>query len=228
MIIYPAIIITLLFIIFFIVLRRVILLDNPDAEPSIRIPKFHIPTSGIYRGVDRLRKIRELTSDRIHATKKEDPLENVPEQFEDFWKQSSEEDAESQISSLRPRPNKKLPTASIDPLERAEDLFKKKQFISAEKWYIEAAKNNPKNPKIYSRLAVIYLEANNLKDAQEALEESIKLDKTVASRYFNLSYIYFNQSKFKESADCARRAFNLEPENAKYKAWVEQLRKERF
>ena len=41
---------------------------------------------------------------------------------------------------------------------KADDLFSKKQFISAEKWYLEAVRNNPKNAKIYSRLGIIYIE----------------------------------------------------------------------
>lgn len=112
--------------------------------------------------------------------------------------------------------------------ERAEDLFKKKQYISAERWYLEAAKKDPKNPKIYSRLAVIYLEQNNFKDARDSLEESVKLDPTVASRFFNLSFIYNNEGDKKSAISNVRKALSLDPENQKYQKWLDELKSKPF
>lgn len=147
-----------------------------------------------------------------------------PSEFSDFWSnqdtvQESEESASAVLESS---------VKISEAMEKAEDLFKKGRYISAEKWFIEAAKENPKDAKIYARLGIIYLQQKNYSDAEEALKESLKLDKNIASRIFNLSYALWCQSKFKQASEYARRALRLEPENTKYKAWLEKLRSEGF
>ena len=107
---------------------------------------------------------------------------------------------------------------------KAEELFKKKQFISAEKWYIEAVQKNPKNPIIFSRLAVIYLEQKNYKDAIDSLNEAIKLNPGSAVNYFNLSFAYNEEGDKREAINSAKKAIRLDPKNSKYKKWLEQLR----
>ena len=107
---------------------------------------------------------------------------------------------------------------------KADDLFSKKQFISAEKWYLEAVRNNPKNAKIYSRLGIIYIEQKNYKDAIEALAEAIKLDDHVASRFFNLSFALNALGDKKLAIQQAKRAMRLEGSNKKYRKWFDELR----
>lgn len=153
----------------------------------------------------------------------EDGASVVPGEFGDFWSnQETVREPEETPVKLS------LDTKNSESMEKAEDLFKKGRYISAEKWFIEAAKENPKDARIYSRLGIIYLQQKNFSDAQEALKESIKIDESVASRFFNLSYACWCQSKFKEASNHARRALRLEPENSKYKAWLEKLRSEGF
>jgi tetratricopeptide (TPR) repeat protein len=132
-------------------------------------------------------------------------------------------------------PKRKVGEAEIDPtielepnFKKAEGLFKKKQYISAEKWFIEAAKTDPKNDVIYARLGVIYIEQKNYKDAVEALEEALKLGGGVASRYFNLSYAQNALGEGKEALVSARRAVKLEPRNEKYKKWLDELKSSPF
>lgn len=108
--------------------------------------------------------------------------------------------------------------------KKAEDLFAKKQYISAEKWFLEAVQKDPKNPKIYARLGIIYLEQKNYKDAIEALNESIRLESNVASRHFNLSYAYNLEGDRKNAFVHARRAFKIESANKKYRLWFDELR----
>lgn len=116
-----------------------------------------------------------------------------------------------------------------DPLmEKAEELFFKKQYISAEKWYLEVIKKDPRNPKIYSRLGLIYISQKNYKDAISCLEEANKLDPTVASRYFNLSFANNEEGNRKEALDSARKAIRLDPQNPKYKNWFNELRSRPF
>lgn len=116
-----------------------------------------------------------------------------------------------------------------DPLmEKAEELFFKKQYISAEKWYLEVVKKDPRNPKIYSRLGLIYISQKNYKDAISCLEEANKLDPTVASRYFNLSFAHNEEGSRKEALDSARKAIRIDPRNQKYKKWLNELRSRPF
>lgn len=131
--------------------------------------------------------------------------------------------------------NKRKNEAEVDPgdtiednLKRAEDLFRKKQYISAEKWYIEAAKVDPKNDVIYARLGVIYIEQKNYKDAVEALLEALALGPSVASRYFNLSFARNALGEKKEALNLAKRAVRIDPKNEKYKKWFDELRSSPF
>lgn len=120
-------------------------------------------------------------------------------------------------------------TQDLSPsFKKAESLFKKKQYISAEKWYIESVKEDPKNDMIYARLGVIYIEQGNFKDAKEALEESIKYDPSVASRYYNLSYAEFQLGDVKASVASARKALRLDPKSKKYKKWLEQIQRKPY
>ncbi len=121
------------------------------------------------------------------------------------------------------------PPVELEPnFKKAEELFRKKQYISAEKWFIEAAKADPKNDIIYARLGVIYIEQKNYKDAVESLKEALKLGRGVASRYFNLSYAQNALGEKKEALQLAKRAVRLEPKNEKYKKWLDELRSSPF
>lgn len=121
------------------------------------------------------------------------------------------------------------PPVELEPnFKKAEELFRKRQYISAEKWFIEAAKADPKNDIIYARLGVIYIEQKNYKDAVESLKEALKLGRGVASRYFNLSYAQNALGEKKEALQLAKRAVRLEPKNEKYKKWLDELRSSPF
>lgn len=143
--------------------------------------------------------------------------------------------SDDDFKNTKPNSKKKISEVEVDPLtelepnfKRAEELFKKRQFISAEKWFIEAAKADPKNDVIYARLGVIYIEQKNYKDAIEALEEALKLGEGVASRYFNLSYAQNALGKRKEALVPAKRAVRLDPKNEKYKKWLDELKSSSF
>jgi len=140
----------------------------------------------------------------------------------------SQGDKTSRVSFLVMEPEANLQRELEPNFQKAEDLFKKKQYISAEKWYIEAAKKDPKNPVIYARLGVIYLQQKNYKDAIEALSEAIKLDAGSASRYFNLSFALNAEGDKKAAILNARKALKFDPHNLKYRKWFEELRNKPF
>lgn len=138
--------------------------------------------------------------------------------------------SEADASSLKPAEYKfEEAEVSINKTEeenfiKAEDLFKKKQYISAEKWYIEAVKKNPKNAKIFSRLGVIYLEQRNFADAIESLKEAIRLDSESASAHFNLSYALNIEGDKRNAIESAKKAVRIDPNNQKYKKWLDSLK----
>ncbi len=113
-------------------------------------------------------------------------------------------------------------------LQKAEDLFKKKQYISAEKWYLEAVRVDPKNDLIYARLGVIYIEQKNYKDAVESLEESIRLGGNTSSRYFNISFAKNALGDRRDALNYAKRAVKTEPNNEKYRKWLNELKSSIF
>jgi len=118
---------------------------------------------------------------------------------------------------------------NTDPsLKKAEELFRKKQYISAEKWYLEAIKVDPRNDKIYSRLGIIYINQKNYSDAREALEEAIKINPGVASRHFNLSFVYNEEGEKREALNSAKKALRYDPNNKKYRHWADELRSRPF
>jgi len=134
------------------------------------------------------------------------------------------------LKKIRPSSEAEVDTKEeIEPnFEKAEELFRKNQYISAERWYIEAAKVSPKNDMIYARLGVIYIEQKNYKDAVEALKEAIRLGPEIASRYFNLSFAENALGNKKEALNLARRAVRADSKNDKYRKWLDELKSSPF
>jgi len=201
-IIYPSIIIVSLSVIFFLFWRKA----------------YQVETNQIS-----IEKRPVLDEDSSQDT-------GLPEQFGDFWStpESVEESDDEKDEAAARKPGAKLSPEISQLREKADDLFKKGQYISAEKWYIEAARETPKDAGIYSRLGIIYLQQKNFIDAEEAIKEAVKIDDKVASRFFNLSYACWCQSKFHDAINYAKRACRLDVRNSKYRAWLEKLRLEGF
>lgn len=193
MIIYPAIIILILLVCFFVVWRRA----------------YFVQANG---AIDESNQITD------ESARPKEP------------KGSSRSSAPpSKLLSLKKDEMEVFADNSQDPLmEKAEELFFKKQYISAEKWYLEVIKKEPRNPKIYSRLGLIYINQKNYKDAICCLEEASKIEPGVASRYFNLSFAQNEEGDRKSAIANARKAFRADSQNKKYKRWYDELRSRPF
>lgn len=169
--------------------------------------------------------------------KDDEPANPKDENFLNFWaKKEVDKPKEPNIETREPIERIEKIDNEVVEVEKkadpsflkAEELFKKKQYISAEKWYLESVKADPKNAKIYSRLGLIYIDQKNYKDAIESLEESVKLEPNVSSRFFNLSYVYDMEGDKKNAIANAKKALRIEPENEKYKNWLEHLKSRPF
>lgn len=109
--------------------------------------------------------------------------------------------------------------------DEAEAAFKKQDYRRAETLYLEAARENPKNVKIFNRLGAIYLEQREFNDAIEAFKTAVKYDDKVCSRYYNLALAYIGQKNYKEAVRALKKAIELSPENKKYQQVLEQIEK---
>lgn len=108
---------------------------------------------------------------------------------------------------------------------RGERLFFEKKYLSAEKWFLEAVRLDPHDPKIYSRLGTIYLAIKNYKDAKEAFLNAIKLEADVPARHFNLALALHQLSDQEGALRAIEKALEFKNEDPKYLALKEEIEK---
>lgn len=109
--------------------------------------------------------------------------------------------------------------------EQAEEMFAKKDWRRAERLFLEAARENPHDAKIFNRLGVIYLEYKKFHEAIEAFEAALKYDDKIGSRHFNLALAYLGQGSFEQAKASLMRAVSLSPNNEKYHEVLEEVKK---
>lgn len=109
--------------------------------------------------------------------------------------------------------------------DQAEEAFKRHDFRRAETLYLEAARENPHNSKIFNRLGVIYLEQQNFGDSIEAFKTALQYDDKVGSRHFNLALAYIGQGNYEEALNSLRKAIQFDAKNDKYKKILEEVAK---
>jgi len=107
--------------------------------------------------------------------------------------------------------------------DEGETLFKAGKLEEAEKFFLTAATRNPKDPKVYARLGLIYLQRKNYSDAIEALKVAVKLDKYNPTRYYNLALAYSGKNDNQRAIATIREAISLDPVSQKYRTLLEQL-----
>lgn len=108
-------------------------------------------------------------------------------------------------------------------LADADEQFKQKHWEKAEQLYLKAVLHLPKEPKIYSRLGVIYLEKKNYHDAKEAFLTALQYDDGVASRYYNLALAHAGLGDRKKSLVAVKKALDIDSGNEKYIRLMEKL-----
>ena len=112
-------------------------------------------------------------------------------------------------------------------LEVADALFAQKQFDKAEQLYLQLAKLDPRNPKLYNRLGVLFLELENFTDARDAFKAALAIDDARASRHYNYAMACYRLGQFREAQDSMIQALKRDPKNPKYQEFAEQIRKTR-
>ena len=132
---------------------------------------------------------------------------NQDEEAHEFWKEESIED------------KPELPSY----FEEADSLFKNGKYKEAEKLFLKAASQRPKDSMIYARLGLLYLQQKCYTDAIESLKLAVKLDKNNPSRHFNLALAYQGAKDNQRAIAEAREATSLDPVTPKYREFLEQL-----
>lgn len=115
------------------------------------------------------------------------------------------------------------PDRAAEYFSRAESLFSEKKYLSAEKWFLESARLDPQNPRVYARLGTIYFALKNYKDAKEALQNAARLDPEVSARHFNLALVLFRLGENRQALNSINRAIELKGDDPKYPALKEGI-----
>ncbi|MGB9714931.1 MAG: DUF4388 domain-containing protein [Thermodesulfovibrionales bacterium] len=94
--------------------------------------------------------------------------------------------------------------------------FKKENYIKAIEFFKLSTELEPYNAKYWSHLSLSYTKiSNGIKEAEEALLQSIKLEPDNSEHYANLGHIYLKAGMKKEAHDQFAKALELNPENTK-------------
>lgn len=80
---------------------------------------------------------------------------------------------------------------------QAETAQRSGDYQEAESCLVKAAAADPKNPKIYSRLGIVYLEqGENWHEAEEAFRQALRYDANNGYVHNNLGLVLYNQDKY--------------------------------
>lgn len=230
--ILEILILVALAVIIFIVIRRL-----PDAMPKPSRNKNAIKGKGspnkilenvksfigglvgmIFEGIQsfrsKIRKPKQSSKKKIQTPEMASAQHLKKPEDRDFWV-----DEEGNKNGFKPD------LIARTYFEEAEAAFKIKDYRRAETLFIEAARENPRNVKVFNRLGVIYLEQKNFEDAIEAFSTAVKYDDKVCTRYYNLALAYIGQGSYKDAVKNLKEAIQLSPDNTKYKQVLEQIEK---
>lgn len=130
------------------------------------------------------------------------------------------------FGALKKPPRKEEDTETVlleEQFRRGVEEFKNGNFWRAAEIFKWVTKNNPKNPKAWSYLSLALSRMpHGMKDAQDALLESIKLEPYNAEHFANLGILYLKEGLKKKAELQFEKALKLDPGNAKAKKGLEQ------
>ncbi len=94
-------------------------------------------------------------------------------------------------------------------------------FLDAKDVLEYLSKHDPANAGLLSRLAFSHFRLKNYVEAEQKFKQSLALDSSEPSRYYNLGLSLKLQGKTDEAKEAFQKAFEIEPENEKYKKALE-------
>jgi len=110
-----------------------------------------------------------------------------------------------------------------EQFRRGIEEFKKGNFWGSAELFRLVTRKSAKNVKAWSYLSLALSKIpNRLKEAEEALLESIKLEPFNGEHFANLGHLYLRAGLKKRAQHQIEQALRLDPENAKAKKGLEQ------
>ncbi len=249
--IYAIIIIVALALAFIILIRRLpkaIELDRPGLarpEPQVldqnqsaqpqparparqwQAPSFKLPSLPKLN-LAQIKWSRPTSQSQPAVTPTAPPSQVAKPSAPDFWQE--EKPAPKPAST---NPDYRQPPTMVNKVEprpkgrnlfqEAEDAFAIKDYKKAERLYLRLAAEDPKNPKLYGRLGVIYLEQKNYEDARDSLQVALKLEPNNASRSFNLALTYTQLGSKAKAIQALEAALKYDPSNRKYRKMLDEM-----
>lgn len=107
-----------------------------------------------------------------------------------------------------------LPEDIRDLIQRAKTMFEVKNYIDAEKLYLEVVEKMPNSYFALSNLGAVQIEGGKLSAAEVALSKAVEIDDTESYAYTNLGIVYSRQGKFDEAIEALHKAVVLNDEDA--------------
>jgi Tetratricopeptide repeat len=107
-----------------------------------------------------------------------------------------------------------LPEDIRDLIQRAKTMFEVKNYVDAEKFYLEIVGKMPNSYFALSNLGAVQIEGGKLSAAEVALKKAIEIDDSESYAYTSLGIVYSRQGKFGEAIEALYKAVVLNDEDA--------------
>ncbi len=102
-----------------------------------------------------------------------------------------------------------LPESIRDLIQRAKTMFEVKNYVDAEKLYLEIVGKMPNSYFALSNLGAVQIEGGKLSAAEVALKKAVEIDDSESYAYTNLGIVYSRQGKFDEAIEALYKAVVL-------------------
>lgn len=102
---------------------------------------------------------------------------------------------------------------STQLVEQAKQDLTQEDFVTAEKKYLAAIKQNPKNKDAYKGLAQVYYEQDQITEAKETYTFILQLDDADEEVYLKLGAIAEEQGKLEEAVEHYQQVVLINPHN---------------
>ncbi len=99
-------------------------------------------------------------------------------------------------------------------LQRASDLFARRQYPQAVQLLEETAQRYPQSPSVWLLLGDIWRQLERPERAEEAFAEAVRLDPQSANAWFHLGCSQTARRRTRQAADSFRRTIRLKPDHA--------------
>jgi stress-induced-phosphoprotein 1 len=138
---------------------------------------------------------------------KMDDLENGLKYYGKSLAEHRSADIQEKMRELEAEIKKRKIESYIDPVlaeearEKGNELFKEHNYAEAVKFYAEAIKRNPSDPKSYSNRAAALAKLMALPEAEKDCNEAIRLDENFLKAYIRKAAIQASKREYQKSID---------------------------